>query len=83
MKVLIGGVGIATLGIVLAACSSASDDLVEAIEATGGPDVSLAEAFDTDADSYLFLCPYESRDAMEDRLGFDWPEAPDYSDQDA
>lgn len=70
------------IGLAVTGCSSASDDLVSAIEASDGHAISLAHVFDTTADSYLFLCPYESRDVMEGELGFAWPDAPDYSLQD-
>lgn len=80
-KLILAGCAV-LIGVAVAGCSSASDQLVASIEAADAQSVSLADVYDSTADSYLFLCPYESRYAMEDRLGFAWPDAPDYSMQD-
>jgi hypothetical protein len=77
----------------LAGCSGPSftDRFIEEIELSGGAGVTLADVIDNDRDreadgdnstsnggdgeSFLVVCPYDSD--IDERLGFDWTDAPD------
>ena len=42
--------------------------------------VNLADAVDGDWSRLVFVCPYEDRDVVEDRLGFRWEDFPGQDD---
>jgi hypothetical protein len=60
----------------------AADVTSAALEATGTT-FALSDLDTVRGDEFLVLCPYESPEAAEDRLGFAWPDAPDYSQDDS
>lgn len=69
------------------ACGSGADDgtqdalvagLQKSVE-TSTP-LNLAEVVDGDWDRVLFVCPYEEKRSVEDRLGFAWQDFPGQDD---
>jgi hypothetical protein len=73
------------LGATLSACTSAPSleaELVTTVEASGAADFSLASLDSVTGSSFLIVCPYDSMRSVEDRLGFAWDDAPDYSQSD-
>jgi len=68
----------------LAGCSASpsfESELRSAVS-TSGDTIQLSSLDTADGTSFLVVCPYESTDSVSERLGFDWPEAPDYSQVD-
>jgi len=68
----------------LAGCAQASG-LSSSIErAAGEADTTLVLSSLTsdDVTDFLVVCPYESADSVADRLGFAWPDGPDYEKND-
>ena len=59
------------------ACSSPSinGELLAEIEASDGHNVRLDAVVDGDWDSFLVVCPYDPD--VNERLGFEWDDAPD------
>jgi len=68
----------------LVGCSP-SPSLREQIErgiGAAGESYSLADVASADATSFLVVCPYDSQQSVNDRLGFTWADAPDLSQDD-
>jgi hypothetical protein len=74
-------VAVLALSLSLSACGSGADDktkdalvagLQKSVE-TGTP-LNLGEVVDGDWGRVLFVCPYEEKRSVEDRLGFAWPD---------
>ena len=69
----------------LAGCAS-SAPLGEQIEqgvAAAGDSFSLAEVASVEGTSFLVLCPYDSEESVNERLGFVWSGSPDLSRDDS
>ncbi len=68
----------------LAGCTQGSleSELASTISASVGETFALSDLKEVRGSSFLVICPYESKRSVEDRLGFRWPEAPDYSQTD-
>jgi len=82
-RAVLAAVGAAVLSVVLAGCSVDSGwQLEQAIIEAGEGGFTLSAVDAIDADAYLVICPYESKDSVQQRLGVEWPAAPDYSDVD-
>lgn len=77
------------LAVALTGCASTGNDLAgQVLDAV--PDVSdtdttleLAEIHPGDWDSYLVICPYETPESVNDRLGFTWNDTPDLTLKDS
>ena len=76
-------VAVLALSLSATACGSGADDetqdalvagLQKSVE-TSKP-LNFAEVVDGDWDRVLFVCPYEEKRSMEDRLGFSWQDFP-------
>jgi len=70
--------------LLLAGCSGASSlesELIAAVEVSDGSLV-ISALPSVSGSSFLIVCPYESADSVDDRLGFTWADAPDYSQSD-
>lgn len=80
-------VALLALSLSATACGSGADDetqdalvagLQKSVE-TGTP-LNLAHVVDGDWDRVLFVCPYEEKRSVEDRLGFAWQDFPGRDD---
>lgn len=68
--------------LLLAGCSGAgslASDLTATVDASAGGSFALADVAGVEGSGFLVVCPYESTDSIEERLGFAWDGAPDYS----
>lgn len=84
MKKNVGMVSLLIPLALLVGCSS-SPSLGERIEKgvdAGDESFALAEVAPADATSFLVVCPYDSKQSVNDRLGFTWTDAPDLSQND-
>jgi hypothetical protein len=85
IAIAVGALAVAaavTVPLALGTSSRAEEQLVAAIEASDGNSVSLATAFDVDADRVGFVCPYTSPAALQEHWGVTWRGMPDYSLED-
>jgi hypothetical protein len=74
-----------TAAVALAGCSGApafEAELKSAVAESGDADFDLASLDAVKGTDFLVVCPYESTSSVERRLGFDWADAPDYSESD-
>ena len=67
--------------LLLAGCSAGSGLASEVETAAEQADATLAlsTVATDDVTEFLVVCPYESKESVTDRLGFDWNDAPDYA----
>ena len=83
-------VALVALSLVATACSgpgaradgSTRDALVEGLQESvdSGTPLSLGDIISGDWDRVLFVCPYEEKRVVEDRLGFAWRDFPGRDD---
>ena len=72
--------------VALAGCSVAptlESQLTAALGESGEGPIVLSSLDGASGEDFLVVCPYESKSSIEERLGFDWAKAPDYSQQDS
>lgn len=65
-----------------AAATSLGSELKTVIAQSEGGGFQLSDLDTAKGSRFLVACPYESRASIEDRLGFSWSDAPDYSQSD-
>ena len=83
---LLTGAAVMVSCIALAGCSVAptlESQLAAAVGEFGEGPLVLSSLDGASGDDFLVVCPYESKSSIEERLGFDWSKAPDYSQQDS
>lgn len=83
---LLIGAAVVVSCIALAGCSVAptfESQLTASVGEFGEGPLVLSSLDGVSGDVFLVVCPYESKSSIEERLGFDWAGAPDYSQQDA
>lgn len=71
--------------LLLAGCAGSDplgSELTTAAQESAGGTFELAGLEAADGSSFLIICPYESTDSVHERLGFTWPDAPDYAQDD-
>jgi hypothetical protein len=71
--------------LLLAGCAGSDplgSELTTAAQESAGGTFELADLGAADGSSFLVVCPYESTDSVHERLGFTWPDAPDYAQDD-
>lgn len=69
----------------LAGCAGSdplASELTTAARESAGGTFALADLDAVTGSSFLVVCPYESTDSVHERLGFTWPDAPDYAQDD-
>ncbi len=83
--------GCATLApltvLLLAGCAAPSGgslgaDISAVATDSAGRSFALADVDDAPGDDFLVVCPYETTESVGERLGFEWPDAPDHSRSD-
>jgi len=82
MKKALGTASIVLASLTLAACTAApslESQLRAAVTAPTAETLMLSSLDAADGESFLVVCPYESKESVDDRLGFSWKHAPDYS----
>ena len=73
-----------SLALSLTSCAASEENrLYDEITSKSGHEVSVASLFNVEADSYLVVCPYSTRESTDKALGFEWPSGPDYSASDS
>jgi hypothetical protein len=76
---------IALAALTLAGCSAAptlETALVTSVAAAEGGSFTLSSVDEVTGEAFLVVCPYESKESVEERLGFAWRDAPDYAQTD-
>lgn len=76
---------IALAALTLVGCSAAptlETALVTSVAAAEGGPFTLSSVDEVTGEAFLVVCPYESKESVEERLGFAWPDAPDYAQAD-
>ena len=69
----------------LAGCSTASTfetAIVTSVAAAEGGPFTLSSVGEVKGEAFLVVCPYESQQSVNERLGFSWRDAPDYAQAD-
>jgi hypothetical protein len=81
-----GAAGAVALAVfALSWCSSAPNlktELQAAVAGSSDAPFRLSSLDAAKGSNFLVVCPYESTASVEERLGFEWNDAPDYSDAD-
>jgi len=81
MKKMFATTSVIVMGLLLAGCSGTSglSSSIERAIDQSDTTLELSSLVSGDVTGFLVVCPYESRDSVADRLGFDWPDGPDYA----
>ena len=69
----------------LAGCSVAptfETAIVASVAAAEGGLFTLSSLDEVKGEAFLVVCPYESPESVDERLGFSWRDAPDYAQSD-
>lgn len=72
-------------GLALTGCATSASlqqEVENAVSRSEGGSFQLSDLSTIDGSHFLVACPYESASSIEERLGFDWADAPDYSKTD-
>ena len=85
MKTRITVATFALAALSLAGCSTASTfetAIVASVSAAEGGPFTLSSLDEVKGEAFLVVCPYESQESVDERLGFSWRDAPDYAQSD-
>ncbi|QJU55377.1 hypothetical protein SCB71_20360 [Herbiconiux sp. KACC 21604] len=83
------GIGLAVLLIATLSCAGCGtdrgfdDQVIAVLQDTGRSRLTIRELGAPAGGEFLVVCPYETADSVEQRLGFVWSDAPDLRETDA